>query len=82
VDILLIDALGDLNYPETADAARRVLRNGARTHSHRYSSCPKEWRPELEAMAVELELPIKAAAAIEQRFREIVDTLDRVESAR
>ena len=29
LDILLIDALGELNYPETADAARRVFEERA-----------------------------------------------------
>jgi hypothetical protein len=81
LDILLIDALGELNYPETADAARRVFEERA-THAFPPVFMPGEWRPELEAMAIELEFPIKAAAAIEQRFREIINALDRAGTAR
>ena len=38
---------------------------------------PAEWRPELEAMATNLEFHIRAAEAIEQRFREIIGPLDQ-----
>ena len=81
LDILLIDALGELNYPETADAARRVFEERATHAFPPVFIMPGEWRPELETMAIELEFPIKAAAAIEQRFREIIDALDRAETA-
>ena len=77
LDILLIDALGELDYPETADAARRVFEERATHAFPPVFIMPGEWRPELETMAMELEFPIKAAAAIEQRFREIIDALDR-----
>ena len=77
LDILLIDALGELNYPETADAARRVFDERATHAFPPVFVMPGEWRPELETMAVELEFPIKAAATIEQRFREIIEALDR-----
>ena len=82
LDILLIDALGELNYPETADAARRVFEERATHAFPPVFIMPGEWRPELETMAMELEFPIKAAAAIEQRFREIIDALDRAGTAR
>ncbi len=82
LDILLIDALGELNYPETADAARRVFEERATHAFPPVFIMPGEWRPELETMAIELEFPIKAAAAIEQRFREIIDALDRAGTAR
>jgi hypothetical protein len=82
LDILLIDALGELNYPETADAARRVFDQRATHAFPPVFIMPGEWRPELETMAIELEFPIKAAAAIEQRFREIIDALDRAGTAR
>ena len=82
LDILLIDALGELNYPETSDAARRVFEERAIHAFPPVFVMPAEWRPELETMAVELEFPIKAAAAIEQRFREIIDALDRAGTAR
>ena len=82
LDILLIDALGELNYPATADAARRVFHERATHPFPPVFMMPGEWRPELETMAIELEFPIKAAAAIEQRFREIIDALDRAGPAK
>ena len=82
LDILLIDALGELDYPETADAARRVFEERATHAFPPVFIMPGEWRPELETMAMELEFPIKAAAAIEQRFHEIIDALDRAGTAR
>ena len=82
LDILLIDALGELDFPETADAARRVFEERA-THAFPPAFImPREWQPELETMAMELEFPIKAAAAIEQRFREIIDAIDRAGAPR
>lgn len=81
LDILLIDALGELDYPETADAARRVFEERATHAFPPVFIMPGEWRPELETMAMELEFPIKAASAIEQRFREIIDALDRAGTA-
>jgi hypothetical protein len=82
LDILLIDALGELNYPETADAARRVFKERAAHAFPPVFVMPEGWRPELETLAIELEFPIKAAAAIEQRFREVIDALDRSRLAR
>jgi hypothetical protein len=82
LDILLIDALGELNYAETADAARRVFEERATHAFPPVFIMPGEWRPELETLAIELEFPIRAAAAIEQRFREIIDALDRAGTAR
>jgi hypothetical protein len=50
--ILLIDALGQLNYPETARAARRVFEARA-THAFPAAfAMPPEWRPELESLAL------------------------------
>jgi hypothetical protein len=77
LDILLIDALGELNYPETADAALNVFEERA-THAFPPAFImPAEWRSELETMAVELDFPIKASAEIEKRFREIIQELGR-----
>ena len=71
----MIDSLGELNYSETADAARRVFEERATHAFPPVFIMPGEWRPELETLATELEFPIRAAAAIEQRFREIIDAL-------
>jgi hypothetical protein len=73
---------GELNYPETADAARSVFEQRATHAFPPVFIMPGEWQPELETMAIELEFPIKAAAAIEQRFREIIDALGRAGMAR
>jgi hypothetical protein len=77
LDILLIDTLGELNYSETAAAARRVFDERATHAFPPLFTMPREWWPELETMAAELAFPIKTAGAIEQRFREIIEVLDR-----
>jgi hypothetical protein len=74
----LIDALGELNYSETADAALRVFEERA-THAFPPAFImPAEWHPELETLAVELDFPIKTSAEIERRFREIIRELGRI----
>jgi hypothetical protein len=51
LDILLIDTLGELDYPATAGAARRVFEERA-THAFPPTFVmPPEWRPELENLA-------------------------------
>jgi hypothetical protein len=77
LDILLIEALGELNYAETAQAALHVFNErGAHSFPPAFVM-PAEWRPELEAMAADLEFHIRTAEAIEQRFREIIKALDQ-----
>jgi len=77
LDILLIDALGELDYTETAKAALQVFEDRA-THTFPPKfAMPPEWRAELEAMAAGLEFHIRTADAIDQRFREIISILDR-----
>ncbi len=78
LDILLIEALGELNYYETATAALRVFEERA-THAFPPASVmPAEWYPELETLAVELDFPIKSSIEIEKRFREIIRELGRI----
>ncbi|HYL75909.1 MAG TPA: nucleotidyl transferase AbiEii/AbiGii toxin family protein [Bryobacteraceae bacterium] len=72
LDILLIDALGQLDYAETANAAQRVFEERA-THAFPPAFVmPAEWRPELEALAADLDFPLKTSAAIERRFLEVL----------
>jgi len=89
LDILLIDALGELDYAEAARASRAVFRE-RRTHGFPPSATiPAEWGPELETLAQELGLPIETVSDIQSRFREIVgpwnvanamsDELDRLQ---
>jgi hypothetical protein len=77
LDILLIDALGELNYAEAAKVALRVFGERATHPFPPTSATPVEWRPELESMAAELDFPIRTFAAVEKRFAEVVSELDR-----
>lgn len=77
LDILLIDALGELNYAEAAAASRRIFKERGTHEFPPEAIIRPEWRPELEAMAEELGFPITAASAIELRFREVVENLQR-----
>jgi predicted nucleotidyltransferase component of viral defense system len=75
LDILLIDAIGEINYREAGEAARRVFEERA-THAFPPTfNMPAEWGPELEALAVELEFHLTTSGAMEKRFRELVDLL-------
>ena len=63
---------------ETSDAALRVFEERA-THAFPPEVImPATWRPELETLAVELNFPIKTAAEIERRFREIIRELGQI----
>ena len=79
LDILLIDALGELDYPETAAAARHVFTERA-THAFppRFVM-PWEWRSELESLAVELAFPLTTSDVIEQRFLEIIEAIEEAD---
>jgi hypothetical protein len=77
LDILLIDALGQLNYAETAQAARRVFEARATHASPPAFAMPPEWGPELESLALELGFTLSTAGEIEGRFREVIQLLER-----
>lgn len=73
LDILLVDALGELDYSDVAEAAQTVFAERA-THGFPPATVlPPEWHPELEALARELDFPLKRASEIEQRFGRIVE---------
>jgi hypothetical protein len=75
LDILLIEALGQLNYLAVAEAARRVFAERA-THAFPPAfAMPPEWGPELESMAGELGFTLTTVAEIERQFLEIIQTL-------
>ena len=75
LDILLIDVLGQADYGEIASAARRVFEERA-THAYPPQFVmPAEWRPEIEALAAELDFPVKTSAAIESRFLQVLQRL-------
>ena len=75
LDILLIDMLGELDYPATASAARRVFEERATHPFPPEFVMPEEWRPELEGLAAELGFTILTASAIERRFLEFIRVL-------
>lgn len=77
LDILLIDALGQLNYPAFAEAARRVFAERATHAFPPMFVMPSEWGPELEAMARELGFVLQTAAEIEHRFLEVIRLIRR-----
>jgi hypothetical protein len=82
LDILLIDALGQLDYAAVANAARRVFAQRATHAFPPLFAMPPEWAPELEAMAGDLGFALNSAAEIEQRFVELICMLaDRVAEA-
>ena len=77
LDILLIDAFGQLNYAETAQAVLCVFEARA-THAFPPTfAMPPEWRPELESLAIELGFPLSTAGEIEVRFREVIQLMER-----
>jgi hypothetical protein len=77
LDILLIDALGELNYREAGDAARRVFAERA-THAFPPElTIPEEWNVELESLASDLGFHLKTREEIEGRFREVIALLAR-----
>ncbi len=75
LDIILIDALGELDYAETAEAARTVFSERATHDFPPEARFPAEWSPELEASAKDLGFSIRTIPQIRDRFREIVATL-------
>ena len=75
LDILLIDALGQLDYVVAADAARRVFSERATHPFPLVFAMPPEWRPELEEMAQELGVRPHRGAEIERRFLDVIRTL-------
>jgi hypothetical protein len=76
LDILLIDALGSLDYSQTATAALRIFQERATHPFPPVFVMAAEWRYELEAMAADLDFPIKSSVAIGERFHEIIKALE------
>lgn len=80
LDILLIDAFGQVDYAEIASTAQRVF-EGRATHAYPPQFVmPAEWSPELEALAAELDFPLKTSAAIERRFLAVIQRLSEQRS--
>lgn len=71
LDILLIETIGQLDYAAARAAAERVFRERA-THAFPPRLAVPPWRPEWEALAVELGFPLMDAASIESAFRQTI----------
>lgn len=75
LDILLIDLLGQLDYARTAEATRLVFEERATHPFPGKFAVPAAWRPELDALAVELGFPLTDSFSLEKRFLEIISRL-------
>jgi Nucleotidyl transferase AbiEii toxin, Type IV TA system len=75
LDILLLDGLGDLDYPRTRASAKRLFEERA-THAFPPSAAvPAEWRREIEALARELGYPATRAEQIEAEFAAVLERI-------
>lgn len=81
LDIVLVDVVGELDYAAVAEACQRVFTERATHNFPPPAVIPPEWKPELEALARELDFLLKATSEIEQRFRQIVYDIARASSA-
>lgn len=75
LDILLIDALGKLDYTQTRKVVERVFRERATHQLPRAFEIPTDWRLELESLASTLHSPFKSAADISRKFDTILELL-------
>lgn len=75
LDILVMDSLGGIDYSQAGVAARRVFEVRATHPFPPVFVMPPEWRPEVEALAQELQFPITTAETIERQFVRIIDRL-------
>lgn len=80
LDILLIEILANLDYSKLRDAAQQLFLERA-THAFPPEvAIPPAWRPELQAIAIELGYPVTDPVAIEERFRKFVLTIAKVDT--
>ena len=75
LDILLIALLGQLDLKAAGAAAKRVFVERATHDFPPAVRIPEEWKAELEILAKELGYPATSAAAIDARFRALVDSI-------
>jgi hypothetical protein len=75
LDILLVEMLEGLDYDRAAEAATQVFTARA-THSFPPEFVmPPEWRPEVEALAIQLGFVETRAGAIEEQFRSVLQRI-------
>lgn len=75
LDILLIDALGKIEYGQTRTAVERVFRERATHQVPRVFEIPVAWNLELESLASSLHSPFRTAMEISERFHTILEQL-------
>ena len=78
LDIILIDDLGELDYRQTAEAARVIFTDRGTHLFPPDARIPPEWASELEAMAQDLGLRSRTLTQIQTRFQEIILALQSV----
>jgi len=75
LDILLIDALGQLDYAQTRVAVERIFKERATHPVPGPFEIPAAWRLELESLAASLHSPFETADEISERFDIILKQL-------
>lgn len=75
LDILLIDSLGRLNYPQTRTAVERVFKERGTHQLPQTFEIPATWRLELDSLASSLHSPIQGADQIARKFIAILEQL-------
>jgi hypothetical protein len=75
LDILLIDLLGKLDFPKVCRAAEKLFIERATHAFPPEATIPPPWRPEVQALAIELGYPVTAPLVIEERFRALVRSI-------
>lgn len=75
LDILLIDALGKLDYAQTRIAVERVFQQRATHQLPQAFEIPIDWHLELESLASSLHSPFKTSDEISERFDTVLKQL-------
>jgi hypothetical protein len=73
LDILLIEILGELNYPKTRIAVERVFAERGTHAIPTTFEIPGAWRLELETLAHSLGFPIKEIPGIAEKFQDVLN---------
>ena len=73
LDILLIEVLGELNYPKTRIAVERVFAERGTHALPTTFEIPAAWQVELETLAHSLGFPIKDITGIAEKFQDVLN---------
>jgi predicted nucleotidyltransferase component of viral defense system len=75
LDILLIDALGKLDYERVRSAVDRVFKERSTHQLPTTFPIPSAWHIELEYLAASLHAPFQKVEQISERFQSVLDRL-------